>query len=166
MLRRVVPAPDRAERCEGWLEVVLTQLLGCRHLLYTRAGLLFGFRIGWHVYTSAGVYVGSFHEPIEDGPGAGLFSAGGAYLGELDPEDAERLAVDSSRLRLRRQPAPALPAVPVAAVKLYSVRPPLLPRDGWEDFPGPETFAADGAVASVYSTSVVSERERPGTPAA
>jgi hypothetical protein len=141
VLRRGVARSDRSERFEDWLSVVVTQLVDCRHLLYTREGLLFGFRIGWHVYTTDGFYVGSFRDTLDRDDAAELYSASGNYLGERDPDDADRLAVDVSKRNLRKSRVPELPPLPAAAITLYSVREPILSRDGWQDFPPPDTFA-------------------------
>lgn len=144
LLRRGLNVNGQSEAFEDWLSAVVTQLLSCRHLLYTRSGLLFGFRIGWHVYTVQGYYVGSFRDALEDRRASELFSASGRYLGELDPDDDERLGVDLSKRHLRRPAVPELPALPTAAVALYSVRDPLLPREHWSDFPSPDAFAHRG----------------------
>ena len=119
----------------------MTQLLGCRQPLYTRGGLLFGCCIGCHVYSADGFYVGCFREPLDEHEPPELYSGNGEYLGEFDPADDERLAVNTSKLNLRRRRIPELPSLPMAAITLYALREPLPARDGWRDFPPPESFA-------------------------
>ena len=131
---------SRANPLEEWVGLVVTQLLSPKHQLFTRAGALFGFWVGWHVYTVEGNYVGSFRDALERGDEAELFSAGGHYLGERDPQHPDRLAVDLSKRSLRRRPLPELPALPPRTIALYAVRDELPPRDGWHDFPAPGGF--------------------------
>jgi hypothetical protein len=93
------------------------------------------------VYSTDGFYVGSFRDTLDRDDAAELYSASGNYLGERDPDDADRLAVDVSKRNLRKSRVPELPPLPAAAITLYSVREPILSRDGWQDFPPPDTFA-------------------------
>lgn len=127
----------RVDPFEGWISLVVTQLLAPKQLLFTQAGGLFGFWIGWHVYTADGCYVGSFRDTLDQGDAAELYSASGEYLGERDPRQRDRLAVDLSKRGLRRPPLPALPSLPRPTNLLYALRAPLPPRDGWQDFSAP-----------------------------
>ena len=131
----------RVSPFEDWVSLVVTQLLAPRQLLFTRSGQLFGFWIGWHVYTADGCYVGSFRDAIEHGEAAELYSARGEYLGERDPQERDRLAIDLSKRRRRRLPEPELPPLPPPATLLYALREPLSPRAGWQDFPAAPAFA-------------------------
>ena len=139
--RQIAYSRGRDGPFEDWINLVVTQLLAYKQLLFLRSGVLFGFWIGWHVYTVEGLYVGSFRDTLEQGDKAELFTAGGEYLGERDPIHQDRLAVDLSKRGLRRPPLPALPALPPPANTLYAVREQLPPLDGWQDFPSPEAFA-------------------------
>jgi hypothetical protein len=131
-----MPHPNvRTDPFEDWVSLVITQLLAPKQLLFTRSGLLFGFWIGWHVYTVEGRYVGSFRDALERGDQAELYSAGGRYLGERDPQQLDRLAVDLSKRTVRRTPLPELPALPPPANMLYALREQLPPLEGWGDFP-------------------------------
>jgi hypothetical protein len=146
-LRLVEPPADAGghDRLEDRLSAVLSQMLGCRQPLFTRAGRLFGFRIGWHVYTTDGVYVGCLREPSGGGAAVELFSPDGDYVAELDPDDAERLGVKAAKVGCVRERRAPLPALPVTPLGLYAVRAPAAPRRGWRDVAPPATFV-DGTV--------------------
>lgn len=125
----------RADPLEQWISLVLTQLLEPKHLLFRCNGSLFGFSVSGHVYTVEGGYVGSFRDALQRGVDAELFSAGGDYLGEREPDHPDRLAVNTSKRRLHRRWLAELPALPSTAVTLYALRDEIALRDGWQDFP-------------------------------